>query len=151
MAISGTQGPMALSPGRMSPVTKDIQVRYLYGMGLMALVTKYIKIVLSGIREIFGSINKDMIISRYVDTLNEPVRDQGTPSPFWRIGKGKCGEDPTKKSDQNFKFKNDSILIDHNNSLDNTGTIRGEDTGGCWVGSFAVSSPWFLFTLSNAS
>ena len=40
-------GPMPHSPGRMPFVTKEVQVRYLYGMGWMSSVTNYIKILIS--------------------------------------------------------------------------------------------------------
>lgn len=124
MAISGTQGRMPLSLGRMPFVTKDIQVWYSYGVGRMALVTKYIQIVLSHLLSLVTWLHRlGLDVTQPIEKISG--RPWDTPSPFWRVETGKWREDPAQKFAKNSELKNAPVNIDFNNRVGNE-YIRGD-------------------------
>ena len=159
---TGTLGRMSFSPGPVPLVTKDIQVRYLYGMGPMSSVTKYIRIPLSYLKSIIKDIkvwcdqchpslnrlrslclNKSQSILTWLSWCDQWHPAQaGTQAPFWRVGKEVSFGDP-RKICKNFQRKLNSIVITHIRRI--SGYIGGRILHTYYTLVVVVFSPHILY------
>ena len=157
------------SQGRMTLVTKDIQVRYVYGMGPMSSVTKYIRIPLSYLKSIIKDIkvwcdqchtslnrlgslclNKSQSILTWLSWCDQWHPAQawqvagpgGTPHPFRRVGKEVSFGDP-RKICKNFQRKLNSIVITHIRRI--SGYIGGRILHTYYTLVVVVFSPHILY------
>lgn len=153
---------MSFSPGPVPLVTKDIQVRYLYGMGPMSSVTKYIRIPLSYLKSIIKDIkvwcdqchpslnrlrslclNKSQAILTWLSWCDQWHPAQaGTQAPFWRVGKEVSFGDP-RKICKNFQRKLNSIVITHIRRI--SGYIGGRILHTYYTLVVVVFSPHILY------
>ena len=114
-------GRVPLSPGPMALVTKDVRIRYMSGMGPMALVTNYIEMQLS----LFISCMLWPGTSATQPRTGMIWLGRGTHPPNRRVRKGKWGDGPTRKFTKISEFLNSAVSIDFNNRV-NSEYIRGE-------------------------
>ena len=119
---SRSLGPMPFVPGCMPFVTKDLQVRYVYGVGWVPLVTNYIRILLSYICTVWAECHSSLVTG--------PGPGPVEPTPPFGVLKARVG---ALALEQYRKFlwafiKFSVYYLWKNDRISELGTIRGDRT-----------------------